>query len=144
MNTDFYKQQNILVSRWDYKLFIEGKKHNKWDSQPRPCADVNGEWTSLYGRICSGITLWYDTIRKEMQTAKTDNETSVWYTTRPFVRTTQLTNDSSIKQDVNTKQRDRVNKAQGLDKKSECDYLLWFTVQQLSALWGTESVKCVV
>lgn len=51
-----------------------------------PCGRINGEWTSLYGRICPGITLWYDTIQTEMRMAKRDNGSSVSYTTRPFVR----------------------------------------------------------
>lgn len=44
--------------------------HNKQVTQPRPCGEINGEWTSLYGRICSGVTLWYDTTQKEMQAPK--------------------------------------------------------------------------
>lgn len=40
---------------------------------------------------------------------------------------TQFTNDSSVKQDMNTKQYNRVNKSQGLakDKKSECKHFQW-------------------
>lgn len=63
-----------------------------------------------------------------MQTAKRDNETSVSQYNKAIckkVSRAQLTNDSPVKQDMNTKQYDRAKKAQGLDfsKRRECNYI---------------------
>lgn len=39
---------------------------NEWGGrQPRLCGEINSEWTSSYGGICSGIMLWFDTMQTE-------------------------------------------------------------------------------
>lgn len=49
------KQNNRPVMSTDNETFI------------CPGGQINGECTSLYGKICSGITLWYDTTQRETQ-----------------------------------------------------------------------------